>query len=293
MANKGLMIGVAALVAVGAMILFFGKQPSAPQQDLTETAASLEAVTPVAPAPTEAAPATETAATDAGATPEAAEAPAEEGKIVAAPVETAEAETAPAPAAGEEGSLLETPPGLEIDVNKVMEDRAIGNPQAPVVIIEYASMTCPHCAHFHKTIFPEVKARLIETGKVLFIFREFPLDGTATKASMMARCADPAKFFDLIEVIFHNQDRWIKADDPIKALTQYAVLAGMDDTQVNLCVNNAELENALLGKINEAQKRYSLVQTPTFIFNGGEEKFSGAKTIEEFEAAVAKLSAGK
>lgn len=286
MANKGLIIGVVALLAVGGLFVVLKPKTEAPapQQEMTAEAPAPE----TAPAVTEETqPATETATTEE-ATPDTPAPVTEEAPAA----DTAATEEAPAAATGE-GSLLAAPQGMEVDVKKAMEDRSLGDINAPVTIIEYASMTCPHCAHFHKTILPQVKEKLIDTGKVLFIFRDFPLDGTATKAAMMARCADQDKYFNLIEVIFGNQERWIKAEDPLKALAQLGTLAGMDESYINMCINNAELENDMLGRINEAQTRYSIKQTPTFVFNGGEESFSGAQPIEKFEEVVKKLSAGK
>lgn len=293
MANKGLTIGVAVLVAIGGVILLTAKRPpgEAPVPAPIPAEQVQQQQTPELPVET-AAETAEAETPETGASSETASETAASPGMESAP-EASATEAAAEPGTVTEGSLLANPPGLDIDVPKAMEERVLGNPDAPVTIIEYASMTCPHCAHFHREYFADVKARLIDTGKARFIFREFPLDDTAMRASMMARCADHDKFFDLVEVIFRNQDRWIKSDDPKQALQQYGALAGMDENYIKLCMGNAELENAMLRSINEGQKRYSIQQTPTFIFNSGADRLSGAQPVEKFEEIVQKLSLGK
>jgi protein-disulfide isomerase len=182
---------------------------------------------------------------------------------------------------------------MQLNIAEVMQDNVLGNPDAPVTILEYASMTCPHCAHFSMDVLPEVKERLITTGKAKLIFREFPLDQLAMKASKMARCAPRDKYFDLIEVIFRNQDRWIKAEDPEKSLMQLGTLAGMTEERMKTCINSQELEAAILSGLQEGQSKYAIKSTPTFIFNYGAETFAGGRSADEFEATVNKLSAGQ
>ena len=106
-----------------------------------------------------------------------------------------------------------------------LPDLVLGKADAPVTIVEYASMTCPHCANFHKTTYPALKTKYIDTGKVRFIFREFPLDEVAVAASMLARCAGGEKSMALIDVLFASQDRWA-VRDPLPALMQIARQAG-------------------------------------------------------------------
>jgi protein-disulfide isomerase len=237
---------------------------------------------------------TETAATEAPAAEAAADkdaapaAAADNGETAAAKDD----DSAAAASSDTGGSLLSSPASLNVDIDKAEAERVIGKADAPVTIIEYASLTCPHCAHFDKEIFPKVKEQLIDTGKARLIFRDYPLDSFALKAAMMARCADPDKYFNLIDVIFKSQDRWIKAQDPIKALTQLGTLAGMDEKYINSCMNNSELESFILNGVSRAQGNYKVEATPTFVFNSGEEKFSGAQEVDEFVKTVNKLTAG-
>lgn len=294
MANKGLGLIIAGLFVAGGIIFMLGKNPGPATTPATPApVAEVMAEAPAAasePTPETAYPETSPEVTSVTAT----EAPTTDMTETVAdlPATTdgaSPAEETAATGTEAEGSLLAAPASLDLDIEKLMEDRFIGDPNAPVTIIEYASMTCPHCAKFHNEHMANVKAKLVETGKVLFIFREYPLDNVAVKASLMARCAAPEKYFDLIEIIFRNQDRWTKADDPLKAVAQLGVLAGMDETLINTCMNSAEFENAMMMKVQDGQSRYTIQQTPTFVFNNGLEKLTGPQPVEEFEVVIKKL----
>ena len=177
------------------------------------------------------------------------------------------------------------------DVAAMMTDRVLGDENAPVTILEFASLTCGHCAAFHNERLPEVKKELIETGKVKLILREFPLDGIALKASMMLRCAPADKYYKLAEVVFANQTRWARSPDPLNALTKYGMLAGLSKTKIQACMNNKDLEKAILAGLQAAQQQYTIQATPTFIFNDGAERMQGVHAIEDIKATVEKLIA--
>lgn len=173
----------------------------------------------------------------------------------------------------------------EIDVEKAMAERWIGNEDAPVKIVEYASMTCDHCADFHNHALPEVKKALIETGKARLVLRDMPWDKFALKASMMARCAPPEKYFGLVETIFTTQDRWSTSDDPLSGLIELGTVAGMDKSYIEACMDSTELETAILSRMKEARRSYDVKGTPAFFF------YKGAERLEhypEFEGLVAK-----
>jgi len=186
-------------------------------------------------------------------------------------------------------SLLAPSAATDIDMNNALAERTLGDKDAPVKIIEYASMTCPHCARFSNDVFAQVKSTFIDTGKVYFIYRDYPLDTTALKAAMMARCADRSKYFDLVEVIFKNQEHWIKSNDPIAGLKQLGALAGMDEATINSCMNNAELQNELLRRMQEGQNKFKVNATPTFVFNDGADYISGDQSLEDFQKVIDKL----
>lgn len=190
-------------------------------------------------------------------------------------------------------SLLAAPEALTIDLAAAMRDRVIGDSNAPVTITEYASMSCSHCAEFATRILPEVKKRLIDTGKAKMIFRDFPLDNFALRAAMMARCAPPEQYFNLVETIFGNQSRWMSNKDPLEGLAQLGTLAGVDQDLFNACTQNKTLETAILNIMQSGQDKYNIKSTPSFIFNDGAAMLSGAQDAAKFEEIVNKLTQGK
>ncbi|HKS19578.1 MAG TPA: DsbA family protein [Bradyrhizobium sp.] len=166
-----------------------------------------------------------------------------------------------------------------------LPDIAIGSAKARVTITEYASMSCPHCAAFGENVFPMLRSRYIDTGKVRFVFREFPLDITAAAASMLARCVgndDPEKYLAVVETLFKQLDRLMaQTKDTLKLIGK---LNGMSEQDVETC----EKDQALLDKL-AADQRYALntlkvVSTPTFFVNG--QKLQGAMSFEELEAII-------
>lgn len=190
-------------------------------------------------------------------------------------------------------SLLAAPTALKIDIAEAMKERVLGDEKAPVTIIEYASMTCKHCAQFATKVLPEVKKRLIDTGKAKLIFRDFPLDNLSLKAAMMNRCVPADRYYNLIDVVFSNQERWVHAKEPLESLAQLGALAGMDHDYFDACTNNKELETAILDGVQQAQRKYRIKSTPTFVFNDGAVIFSGALDADKFETTVNKLTKGK
>ena len=161
-------------------------------------------------------------------------------------------------------------------------DMAIGDEKAPCTIIEYASMTCPHCAAFHATTYPELKKRYIDTGKVRFIFREFPLDQLALAAFLLARCAGPDKYFPMIDTLFHMQKEWV-VQKPLPALLAIAKQAGMSEQQFNECLQDKKLIEGL-EDVRQRAIKLGVQSTPSFFING---KPARVFTIEEFEKAIA------
>jgi protein-disulfide isomerase len=165
-------------------------------------------------------------------------------------------------------------------------DVVIGSETAPVTIIEYFSMGCGHCAAFHETTFPLIKADYIDTGKVRFILREFPLDMPAAAASMVARCSskgDGAKYLDAAKVLFSTQDQWV--GQPSAAQLRFiAGKVGLDEAAFETCIRSQETVDALQAGIEHASVKLKVDSTPTFFINGTRVK--GAYPIEEFRRVI-------
>ena len=167
-----------------------------------------------------------------------------------------------------------------------LPDMALGPADAKVTIVEYASMTCPHCAAFNDQVFPKIKSEFIDTGKVRYVFREFPLDIKAAAGSMLSRCianGDPNKYFAVTDLLFKSQNDWVMKNTT-ESLTRIGKQAGLTQQQVEECLK----DQALLDKIAADQKYASEVlkvdSTPTFFVNG--ERIKGETSIEEFEKKI-------
>ncbi|MCR9221549.1 MAG: DsbA family protein [Alphaproteobacteria bacterium] len=172
----------------------------------------------------------------------------------------------------------------DADVAAMMQDRVLGDPDAPVTIYEYSSLTCPHCRSFHQDTLPQLKAEYIDTGKAKLIYRDFPLDGAAAAASMMVRCAPEARFYPLLEALFAQQNEWSRADDVLGALTQIGRFAGMSAETINACFADEALFNAIRDARTQYSEEFEIRSTPTFII--GDERISGAQPFETFVQAI-------
>ncbi|MBX9590649.1 MAG: DsbA family protein [Hyphomonadaceae bacterium] len=171
-----------------------------------------------------------------------------------------------------------------------LPELVMGSANAPVTIIEYASMTCSHCANFHNNVLPALKEKYIDTGKVRLIFREFPLDERAALASMMARCAGGEKAMPLIGVLFAKQSDWATAKtDFLPKIFKYGQQVGMTQQAFNECSQNERLIKDIISIRDRANTTFGVNQTPTFFING--KKMDGA-TVEDFDKALGPLLKG-
>lgn len=164
-------------------------------------------------------------------------------------------------------------------------DRVLGDAAAPVTIVEYSSLTCPHCARFHREILPQVKQQWIETGRAKLVYRHFPLDSLALRAAMVADAMPSDRaFFAFVEVLFDTQQQWSRAQDPIAALSQHAQLAGLGKGRFEAALADEPAMNAILERFVEARDQLEVNSTPTFVVNG--RKLVGVSGYEDFARAL-------
>lgn len=175
-----------------------------------------------------------------------------------------------------------------VKIGQALPEHVMGDPAAPVSLIEYASLTCTHCAHFHKEILPELVKKYISTGKLKLIYRDFPLNALALKAATLAQCLPEDRYFPFIKTLFENMEGWGKAADPDAALVQYAKLAGLTSERVDRCLADPNLQNALVKRRMEAERQFQVGATPTFVVNYGQEIISGATSFEDFDKVLKK-----
>ena len=180
----------------------------------------------------------------------------------------------------------DTGPEAELMKPDARPEMSMGNDKASVTVIEYASMTCPHCAHFQEKTFPDLKKRYIDTGKVRYIFREFPLDSLAGAAFMLARCAgekDSSKYFALVDTLFRQQRQWA-VEKPLPPLLALAKQAGFTEQTFNACLANQKVLDGIESIRQRGVKQFKVQSTPTFFINGT--AYPGALTIDELAKAI-------
>ncbi|MBV8791796.1 MAG: DsbA family protein [Pseudolabrys sp.] len=183
-------------------------------------------------------------------------------------------------------TLAQTVGAAELMQPNPLGEMALGDAKAPVTIIEYASLTCPHCAHFAATTWPTLKKDYVDKGKVRFIFREFPLDPLAAAGFMLARCAakdDSEKYFVMIDTLFAQQKTWV-VQQPLAPLKVIAKQAGLNEDQFNECLTNQKLVDGLEALRGRAAEKLGVNSTPTFFING--EKKAGDLSMEELTKAM-------
>jgi protein-disulfide isomerase len=166
-------------------------------------------------------------------------------------------------------------------------DVAVGPADAKVTIIEYASMTCSHCAAFHKDTYPALKQRYIDTGQVRFILREFPLDPLATAGFMLARCDGDAKYYPITDLLFDQQKTWAFSDKPVDALQQMMRQAGFSQEKFESCLRDQKLYDAVNAVRTRASDKLGVNSTPTFFING--QRYPGNMSIDEVEKIIKPL----
>ena len=168
-------------------------------------------------------------------------------------------------------------------------DFFIGNENAPVTIIEYASMSCSHCADFHNDTLDELKKEYIDTGKVKFVFRDFPFNYPALAGSMMMRCVPNDVRYDYMNALYKLQKNWVLRDNNKTKSELYKIMqsGGMLQDEFDACLSDQNMENDILEGVMNAQREFNIRSTPTFIINGI--IYSGNKNIKEFRQIIDKI----
>ncbi|MFZ0559737.1 MAG: DsbA family protein [Methylovirgula sp.] len=185
--------------------------------------------------------------------------------------------------------------GTVVPVAQLMEQQALpdiaqGKADAPITMIEYASMTCTHCAAFHATTYPTLISKYVDTGKVRFILREFPLDPLATAAFMLARCSGPEKRNAVVDLLFDQQKNWAFTDKPLEALANLLKQTGMTQATFETCINDQSLYEKVDQERDNAAQKFGIDATPTFFING--RKISGEVTPDALDKLLQPMLKG-
>lgn len=181
-----------------------------------------------------------------------------------------------------------TPPA-EPPVDPRLTERFVGSPDAPRAVIEYFSLTCPHCAAFHKDVWPQVKRQLVDTGRVRMLLRDFPLDQVALLAAMVARSLPAERYDAFVSTLFATQDRWAfqRGGDPRAELWKLAAVAGMTRETFDAAIADQALARGILETRVKAQQEYNVNSTPTFVF--GTRVVPGGMAYDRFAQLVSEM----
>lgn len=168
------------------------------------------------------------------------------------------------------------------------DDRILGKPDAPITIIEYGSLTCPHCAAFDAEVLPKLKEKWLDSGKAKLVFRPFPRDDVDLHAFAIALCVAPDQFFPFADAMFSSQEQWVTVSDPKAALGRIALLGGVNKDKFDACWDDKAIGDKLLASRLVASQQLGVDSTPTFFING--KKYDGAPTLDALDAALSKLA---
>tara|TARA_B100000519_G_C14141118_1_gene389867 strand:+ start:175 stop:771 length:597 start_codon:yes stop_codon:yes gene_type:complete len=167
------------------------------------------------------------------------------------------------------------------------KEHVMGDENAPVTMIEYASLTCPHCASFHNEVLPEIKEKLIDTGKLKLIYRDYPLDGVALRAAAIAQCAGEDRYFGVLGMLFKSQMTWARSQDPVASIKEVVRFAGMTGDAVDACIADQELIDGIVGSRMTGEQEFNVSSTPSFILDG--DLIEGSREAELFIEKVEDL----
>jgi protein-disulfide isomerase len=249
--------------------------PAAATTESTAAATTAPATTTEAPAAATSEPSS-SAATSAPAAPSTDNSSSTTAPPSASPTVTAQADASAAPAPAPIQPVI------------TAEDHVLGSADAPVTIVEYASMTCPHCAAFHAESMPKLKSEFIDKNQVRLVFRPFPLDRLALRASLMAECVPGDGYFALIDKIFATQKEWIQADDKLDALRALGKEAGIEESKIDACMQDEKAIDRIAANYKDAVDVHGVNSTPSFIINGT--KYAGALPFDDLTSGSSKVN---
>lgn len=184
---------------------------------------------------------------------------------------------------GAETSLVEIV-GDALETPNPLGEIVMGDPDAPVTIVEYASLTCPHCGAFHNEILPILDEEFVKTGKVKFYFRPFPFDGVATAGAMLVQCSAPNRRVGFLKVLFERQSQWLMSSDPVEDLKRISKQAGLSETDFQVCLKDERILNGIRAMQKAADEQLGVNSTPTFFING--EMLRGHQPVDVFRKAI-------
>ena len=187
-------------------------------------------------------------------------------------------------------SVLMPLPGTAAGIGEKPGDLALGDPDAPVTVIEFFSLTCPACRQFHTNVYSQLKPDYVDTGKVRFVARDFPLNAPALQAAVLAHCAGRDRYFVFVDVLFGTFDDWAASGEYTEKLAQIGELGGVSRDRFNACLADQDLENSILQWRTSAHAEYEVDRTPTVIVNG--EKFEDSMNFEAFAEHIDRLISG-
>ena len=170
------------------------------------------------------------------------------------------------------------------------DDKFLGKPDAPVTIVEYFSLGCPHCKHFHEDLLPKLKADYIDTGKVRLVFRDFPLDGVALAAATLTRCVNDLAYFAMVDTLFKQQETW-HVENGVDQVKNIAKSAGMDDAAFDACLKNKAITDKIVAGRKEAEDKFKVDSTPTFFIN--DRVMAGVPSYDSFKLTLDAALAAK
>ena len=187
-------------------------------------------------------------------------------------------------------SVLAPLPGTAAGIGERPGDMALGDPDAPVTVIEFFSLTCPACRRFHMKVYNRLKSDYVDTGKVRFVARDFPLNAPAYQAAVLAHCSGRERYFAFVDVLFETFDDWARSSDYAEMLAQIGELGGVSRDRFDACLADQDLENSILQSRQSGHAEYDVNSTPTVIVNG--EEFEDKMSFDALAEHIDRLVAG-